>query len=240
VVILLLSLRKANRVKEAWTLLAPLLALYVALAVAERLLNAYLIFHIHQYLCSAMADLLRYSALAIAILLAIADRLEIPWRLVRFVLAFFFLLLCVDAQIALNAWPWLEAERWMTFFAWFLLVFLVGNSLVRAVLRRCVRPARFPWWYGGFCVVLGLVPLLALRAVEAHFSHFSQLQSVFEQYRIAVVLTGAITLPYLVFFAFLCLGLRSPLYRDRLARAFGLAGLAPVPAPKPEPVAQVA
>ena len=229
VLILLLLLRKANRVKEAWTLLIPLVVLYLALAVAERQLNAYLIFHIHQYLCSALADLLRYFALSLAILLAIADRLDIPWRPVRFVVVFFFLLPCVDAQIALNEWPFLDAERWMFFFARFLLLFLVGHSLVRAVLRRCVKPARFRWWYGGFCLVFGLVPMLTLGAMEAHFSRSVQLQSAFEQFRIAVVLTGAITLPYLVFLAFIFLALRSPLYRDRLARAFGLTSLAPEP-----------
>jgi hypothetical protein len=229
VVLLLLVLRKANRVKEAWALLVPLVGLYVALGVAERLLNAYLIFHIHQYLCSALADLLWYLALSLAILLAMADRLEIPWRPVRFGVVFFFLLLCVDAQIALNEWPFLDAERWMFYFARFLLVFLAGNSLVRAVLRRCVRPARFRWWYGGFCLVFGLVPLLTLRAVEAHFSTSVQLMSVFEQYRTAVVLTSAITLPYLLFFAFILLALGSPLYGDRLARAFGLPSLVPEP-----------
>ena len=69
VVILLLLLRKANRVKEAWTLLVPLVALYLALATAERQLNAYLIFHLHQYICSGLADLLRYFALSVAIVL---------------------------------------------------------------------------------------------------------------------------------------------------------------------------
>ena len=80
VLVLLLLSRKANRLKAAWTLLIPLVALYLALAVAERLLNAYLIFHYHQYICSALADLLRYFALSLAILLAIADRLDSEWH----------------------------------------------------------------------------------------------------------------------------------------------------------------
>ena len=62
VVVLLLLLRKANRVKEAWALLVPLAVLYLALGVVERPLNAYLVFHYHQYICSALADLLRYFA----------------------------------------------------------------------------------------------------------------------------------------------------------------------------------
>jgi hypothetical protein len=234
VVILVLLLRKANRVKEAWKLLVPLVVVYLALAVAERQLNAYLIFHLHQYICSALADLLRYLALSLAILLAIADRLDIPWRPVRFVLVFLLLLLCADVQIALNQWPCLDAERWTFIFAWFLFLFLVGHSLLRAVLRRCVKPARFRWWYGGFCLVFGLVPLLVLGAMEAHLSRAIQLSSTYEQFRVAVVLASAISLPYLLFFAFTLLALRSPLYRDRLARAFGVTSLGPEPIAEPE------
>ena len=46
-----------------------------------------------------------------------------------------------------------------------------------------------------------------------------------ELYRIVVVLTSAITLPYLVFYAFILLALRNPLYRDRFANAFGVTSL---------------
>jgi hypothetical protein len=236
VVVLVLLLRKANRVKEAWKLLVPLVVVYLALAVTERQLNAYLIFHVHQYVCSALADLLRYFALSLAILLAIADCLDIPWRPVRFVLVFLFLLLCADVQIATNEWPCLDAGKWAVIFAVILLLFMVGHSLVHAVLGRCFKPARFRWWYGGFCLVFGLVPMLALGAVEVHLSRSVQLSSTLEQYRIVVVLASAITLPYLLFFAFVLLALRSPLYRERFARVFGVTSLAanvsPVPAPE--------
>jgi hypothetical protein len=237
VVILLLLLRKANRVKEAWKLLVPLGVVYLALAVAERQLNAYLIFHIHQYICSALAYLLRYLALSLAILLAIADRLDIPWRPVRFVLVFFFLLLCADVQIAINEWPFLDAGIWVRIFAVILLLFVVGHSLLHAVLRRWVKPARFRWWYGGFCLVFGLAPLLTLGAVEAHLSRAVQLSSTLEQYRVAVVLASAISLPYLLFFAFILLAVRSPLYRDRLACSFGVTRLAPEPIVEPKSLA---
>jgi hypothetical protein len=234
VVVLLLVLRRANRLKEAWALLVPLVVLYLVLTVAERQLNAYLIFHLHQYICSAAADLLRYFALSLAILLAIADHLDVPWRWLRFVVVFLFLLLCADVQIAMNAWPSLDAGIWAVIFGVILLLFLVGHSLVQAVLRRWVSPTRFRWWYGGFCLVFGLVPMLALGAVEACLSRSMQLQSTQEQFRVAAVLTSAISLPYLVFFAFLVLGLRSPLYRDRLAHAFGVIRLAPEPTAKAE------
>jgi hypothetical protein len=229
VVVLLLLLRKANRVKEAWALLIPLVVLYLLLAVAERQLNAYLVFHYHQYICSALADLLRYFALSLAILLAIADRLDIPWRPVRFVLVCLFLLLCGDAQIATNEWPFLDAGKWAIIFALILVVFMVGHSLVHAALRRCFKHARFRWWYSGFCLVFGLVPMLALGAVEAHLSRSIQLSSTQEQFRIVVVLASAITLPYPLFYAFILLALRSPLYCDRFAQAFGVTSLAPEP-----------
>ena len=231
--VLLLSLRKANRVKEAWALLVPLAVLYLVLAVAERQLNAYLVFHYHQYICSALADLLRYFALSLAVLLAIADRLDIPWRLVRFVLVFLFLLLCADAQIATNEWPFLDAGKWAIIFALILVLFMVGHSLFHAVLRRCFKPARFRWWYGGFCLAFGLAPMLALGVVEAHLSRSIQLSSTLEQFRVVVVLASAITLPYLLFFAFILLALRSPLYCDRFARAFGVTSLVPEPIAKP-------
>jgi hypothetical protein len=231
-----LLLRKANRLKAAWTLLIPLLVIYLALAVAERQLNAYLVFNYHQYVCSALADLLRYFALSLAILLAIADCLDIPWRLLRFVLVSLFLLLCADVQVGTNGWPFLDAGKWALIFAVILLVFMVGHSLVHAVLRRCFNPPRFRWWYPGFCLLFGLVPLLVLGAIEFYPRHSVQLQSAMEQYRIAVVLTSAITLPYLVLYAFILLALRNPLYRDRFANAFGVTSLALKPILKAEPL----
>jgi hypothetical protein len=104
---------------------------------------------------------------------------------------------------------------------------MVGHSLLHSVLRRWVKPARLRWWYGGFCLVVGLAPLLTLGAVEAHLSRSVQLQSTQEQFRVAVVLASAISLPYLLFFAVILLALRSPFYRDRFARAFGVTSLGP-------------
>ena len=234
VLVLLLISRKANRLKAAWALLIPLVAIYLALAITERALNAYLVFHYHQYICSAIADLLRYLALSLAILLAIADRLDIPWRLLRFVLVLLFLLLCGDVQVTINEWPFLKVGVWASLFAVFLFLFMVGHSVVHAVFRRCFKPPRFRWWYPGFCLVFGLVPLLVLGAIEFYPRHSTQLQSSLELYRIVVVLASAITLPYLVFYAFLLLALRNPLYRERLARGFGVTRFAPEPIVKVE------
>ena len=229
-------MRKANRLKVAWELLIPLVAVYLALAVAERALNAYLIYDYHQYICSALADLLRHFALSLAILLAIADRLDIPWRPLRFVLVSLFVLLCADVQIATNGWPFLDAGKWAIIFAVILCLFMVGHSLVHAVLRRCFKPPRFRWWYPGFCLVFGLVPLFVLGAIEFYPRQSAKLQSALELYRVVVVLTSAVTLPYLVFYAFILLALRNPLYRERFANAFGVTTLTPEPAVKTEPL----
>ena len=139
---------------------------------------------------------------------------------------FLFLLLCTDVQIATNEWPLVDAGILAVIFGVILLLFMVGHSLLQAALRRWVKPARFRWWYGGFCLVIGLVPLLTLGALEVHLSRSVQLNSTREQFRVAVVLASAISLPYLVFFAFVVLGLRNPLYRNRFARAFGVTNLA--------------
>ena len=84
--------------------------------------------------------------------------------------------------------------------------------------------------------MFGLVPLLVLGAIEFYPRHSLQLQSAMEQYRIVVVLTSVITLPYLVFYTFILLALRNPLYRDRFANAFGVTSLALEPIVKAEPL----
>jgi hypothetical protein len=199
--------------------------LYLALAFTERQLNGYLVFHYHQYICSALADLLRFFALSLAIVLVIADRLDIPWRPVRFVLVFLFLLLCGYAQISANAWPFLETGRWAMIFTVILVVFTVGHGVVHAIFRRCFKPAHFRWWYSGFCLVFGLAPMLVLGIMEMQLSRSIQLSSRLEQFRVVVVLTSAIALPYLVFYGFVLLALRNSLYRERFVRAWGVSSL---------------
>ena len=140
-------------------------------------------------------------------------------------------------QIATNEWPFLDVGKWAIIFAVILLLFMVGHSLVHAVLRRCFKPARFRWWYAGFCLVFGLVPLLVLGAIEVPPQPLGPIaEHAWSCTASRWCSTSAITLPYLVFFAFILLALRSPLYRDRFARAFGVTSLAPEPIVEPEPL----
>lgn len=249
VLVLLLVLRKANRVKESWRLLISLAGLYFLLGAAERLLNGYLLFHYHQYICSSLADLLWFFGLSLAIVLAIAASLHIPWRVVRFVIVTLLVFLANSLQIAANPWPFLDSGKWAMLFGFFLVVFMIGNAIVRAVLRRLAGPNRFGRLYGWFCLVLGVVPLLVLWVAEAVMSRSVQLQSTQEMFRMLVLFTAAICLPYVVFWVFLLpalIGPRtspgqpypdandpgaggprgSPWLGERFARAFGVRHLA--------------
>jgi hypothetical protein len=226
-VILLLLFRKPNRTAQALAILAPLLALYISFAFAERQLNACLLFHYHQYLCSSFGDLFRFFALSLAVVLCLADRLDMPWRWLRFLLVLLLLFLFGNLQIAANAWPMLNTRAWAVIFGIILLAFMVGHSALNAVLRRCARGGRFRWWYGGCALVFGVVPLLVLGAVELHLRRSVQLQSTYETYRVTVVLASAISLPWFVLFWFVLLAARSPFYARRLAQALGVRNLLP-------------
>lgn len=224
-VIFLLLVRKVNRSPEGWKLLLPLLAVYALLGVAERGLNAYFLFNMHQYLCTAFADLFRFFSLSLAVVLAIGDRLTMPWRLLRFVIVLLLLFMGNNLQIASNAWPMLHAGAWTAIFGVVLLVFMLGHSLMHATLRRCFKSGRFRWGYGGFCLCFGMAPLFILGIVEFFLSRSQQLQSTYELYRMVVVITAAITLPWAVWFWFVLLAANSALYAQRVAGAFGVTRL---------------
>jgi hypothetical protein len=220
--LLLLLLRKANRTRQIWAVLLPTLALYLVFGVAERTLNAYLVFHYHQYICSVIADLMRFLAVSLALVVAVADLLTPPWRWLRFLVLYFLLFLATNLQIASNAWPFLSASAWTAFFAVFLLIFLTGHGVVTAVLRHWVGAERFRTFYAGFCVVAGTVPLLILAAVEWKLSRSMQLSSTTERFRIIVVLASALSLPWLVYSGYVLLAARNSVCGERLTRAFGL------------------
>ncbi len=96
--------------------------------------------------------------------------------------------------------------------------------ILHAILRRCFSGGRFRQWYGGFCLGLGVVPLLLLGLVEVFLSRGQQLQSTLEVYRMVVILAAAITLPWAVWFWFVLLAANSLLYARRVAGAFGVPG----------------
>jgi hypothetical protein len=219
-VLFLLLLRKPNRTRHAWAVLIPLLAVYLILFAAERRLNAYFIFYYHQYMCSSICDLLRFSALSLAILLSVSDLVAVRNRLLRFLLVFLILLITGGVATLPNAWPMLTPFAWAVWFGVFLLIFLVGHSIARALLRRLFGLDWFEWLYMGFCLLFGIGPMAILGVVESAVSHSNSVQ-IRELLRVAIILSAAISPPYFVLFCFVVLARLSPFYRRRFARCFG-------------------
>jgi len=225
--LLLLAFRKANHARQAWAVWIPPVVLWTALGVAEGLLNSSLVFQDQQYIGSSLADLLRFFTLSLAMLLAVADRLDLRWRWLRVALAGLVLLLATSLQIAMNPWPFLEAGWWIVFFGVILVLFMLGHSLVKTILGRAISARRFAKWYAGICLLAGLAPCCALGILGFWLNHSAQLQSPRGPFRIAAVAGAALSLPWLGYFAFVLLAMRFRLLSDRLSQAFGLKNLAP-------------
>jgi hypothetical protein len=215
-------LRKANRTRAAWAILAPLALINVLLCVAERQLNAYFVFHYHQYICSAIGDLLSAFALSLAVWLTVADALELRNRLLRSVLLFLFLLLAGVWQLAPNAWPMLSPGVWLLAYGIILLAFLLGHGMLKALLGKFFGPKGFRNWHAAFCLVFGLCPMLVLGVLGLKLDRPMQRQSTLELIRVWLVLAAAFSLPYFVFFWFVLLARLNPFYARRLAQGFGL------------------
>jgi len=217
----ILLVRKANRTVAAWAILFPLLAIQLILSVAEGRLNAYFIFHYHQYLCSSICELMRLFALALAILLAMSERTAIRNRFLRWAVVTAILLALGSAGIGSQAWPFLGVGGWTLIYTVFVLIFMAGNAGVKAVLGRLVGRDRFDRWYEGFCLVWGIGPVLILGGIEFGLSDIRQPQGSLEALRFLITLGAAVCLPYLVLFWFVLLARFSPRYRERLGRCLG-------------------
>ena len=102
-----------------------------------------------------------------------------------------------------------------------LLIFMVGRSVIGALLRRLFSYHQLTW-YAVVCIVFGVCPILILGIIEVILSRSVQLQSTQIILRSAIILSQAISAPYFVFFWFVLLALFSPFYRQRFAKSFGL------------------
>jgi hypothetical protein len=214
-------MRKANRTSTAWAILAPLILINLLLGAAERLLNAYFVFHYHQYVCSALGDLLRVFALSIAAWLALADLLQLRSRLLRFLLAFLFLLLAGVWQLAPNQWPMLNSSFWIIAYFIMLMAFMLGHAGLKALLSRFSGPKGFPNGYAGLCLLFGLGPILIIGGLGLKLDRPTELSSTFELIRTWIVLGAAFTLPYFVLFWFILSARFFPSLAPRLANGFG-------------------
>jgi hypothetical protein len=230
IVALLLLLRKGNRTRQAWLLFAPLFAVYLSAAVVERQLNAYLVFYVHQYLCSALCDVLCFFSVGIAIVLCLADDAwKASSRLLRFLAVLLSLCLIGGLQVAINAWPTINGAPMLylgqsvAIYGIMAIIFMVGHRLLTAVLRRCVQGVRFWRWHAALCLALGVVPLLVLFAIDARMSAAIQLQSTRDTFRIVTLLASGFSLPWFAMFWFAVLGAGKPYWRRRLAPSFDVA-----------------
>jgi hypothetical protein len=229
--LLLLFLRKANRTRQTWLLLLPLFAVYLSAAVVERQLNTYFVFHLHQYFCSTLCELLCFFSVSVAAVLCLADDAwKASWRRVRFLAVLLLLCLVGGLQIALNAWPMPNAwplsfsEGWVKAYVVMVLVFMIGHGLLTAILRRCVQGVRVGRWYAGFCCALGVVPLLVLLAVEWRRSGSPWVRSTYETLRMTAAYTSVFSLPWFAMFWFGLLAACNSFWRERLSSSFGVAG----------------
>lgn len=217
-----LLLRKPNRTLRAWSVLAPLLVIYVILGLAEGMLNDYFVFHYHQQMCSIMADLLRFFALGVAIYLAMCDVLSHQRKPIRFLSCGLVLFLAGGASINQNAWATDTAHSWTCWFAASLLWFMASHSLVAWLLGKAVPQSRFSLGYAAFCVAFGLAPTLTLGIVESRLYSFSQSQDVFEAMRSWIIRSAALCLPYFVLFWFVVWARLVPFYGQRFEIGFGV------------------
>jgi hypothetical protein len=159
-------------------------------------------------------------------------------RLFRFLLVFLILFAAGAAAIYVNEPIIANSAVWIVVLGVFLLLFLIGHAIFRALL--CVgsdavrRFSSCPHghttnllaWSAGISLLLGIAPVIAFAIAGSILSRSVHLLSTLEVLRMVITLSHAVLGPYLVLFWFLLLALWVPLYRERLARAFGSAPVA--------------
>lgn len=228
----LLLVRKANQTRAAWAVLFPLAAVYLVLHVVEGTVNSHSTWNCTAYYCSLACEMLRSFALGLAILLTISDLIAARRRFLRAAAVFAIVVLSGSAARLLNA-PLsvvmqpnppsaLSALAWSILFGVLILAFLLGLSVITALLRRWAGPQPLKWC-AGICLVLGIASVLVLAGVKPLLASTQLLTT-----RRLIFNLGALTqpflAPYFVFFWFALLALLSPFYRQRFSNC--LAGSA--------------
>jgi hypothetical protein len=229
----LLLLRRANRTRAAWGVILPLAAVYILLHIVERIVNSHGIWNVTPYLCSLACEMLRSLALGLAFLLAVSDAIPFRRRVLRALVQFLIVVVTGSAAIALNAplsvamrlqQTTLNAFLWTMLFGVMVLVFMIGLSVISAVLRWRTG-GRALKWCSQVCFALGAAAILVLagtRLLIGSTQSMSGQQSIFA----VGALLEPFLAPYLMFFWFVLLARRSPFYRQRFADCF-MGGAAP-------------
>ena len=191
ILLALLLARRSNRSVRAWSVLPPLLGIYVLLHWVEIGLNALFVFYLHKDACSMVCEGLRFFAVSLAVVQVSGIRPQ--WGLVSgWMLAMGFL------ATWLNPWPGLPFPAWTIVYCVCLSIFQVGHGLLLALQRRIVRSERLETWHVGTCLALGLIPILILGGIEARLDRSFQLQSTLELMRMAILLCSCLLVPYAI------------------------------------------
>jgi hypothetical protein len=233
-VLLALLLRKPNWNRQAWAIVLALGAVFLILRTAQSYVNAHVLFYVERHICSILCEMLRSLAGAIAVLLAMSDLIVLRNRLFRFLLVFLILFAAGAGAIYVNQPIIANSAVWITVFGVFLLLFLIGHAIFRTLLRvgsdtvrrfssprPHARTTNLLAWSAGISLLLGITPVIAFAIAGSILSRSVYLLSTLEVLRMVITLSHAVLGPYLVLFWFLLLALWVPLYRERLARAFG-------------------
>jgi hypothetical protein len=233
-VLLTLLLRKPNWNRQAWAIVLALGAVFLILRTAQSYVNAHVLFYVERHICSILCEMLRSLAGAIAVLLAMSDLIVLRNRLFRFLLVFLILFAAGAGAIYVNQPIIANSAVWIAVFGVFLLLFLIGHAIFRTLLRvgsdtvrrfssprPHARTTNLLAWSAGISLLLGITPVIAFAIAGSILSRSVYLLSTLEVLRMVITLSHAVLGPYLVLFWFLLLALWVPLYRERLARAFG-------------------
>jgi hypothetical protein len=215
-----LLLQKNNRTRQAWSVVLALAAVSLVFHVAQNYINTHIVYYLDRYRWTGICESLQALAAALAVLLAVADRITLRNRVLRLLLVFGILFTTGAASILLNPPVVGSTDVWIAKCAFYLLVFLIGHAVLHTLLRR-LSGRRELMWTMVTALVIGVGPLLAFPVILRILSRFSPFLSTWVTFREAMTRVEAITGPYFVLFWFLLLALLVPLHRQRLAQSFG-------------------
>jgi hypothetical protein len=229
----LLLLRRANRTRAAWGVILPLLAVYLILHVVERTVNSHGLWNITPFLCSLACEMLRSLALGLAFLLAVSDVIPFRRRPFRAFAKFLIVVVTGSAGVALNAplsvsmrlqQSTMNAFLWTLLFGVMVLAFMIGLGVISTLIRWLARGQALKWCTC-VCFALGAASVLILVGTKLLVDSTQSMSSRQVLFSAGALLEPFLA-PYLVFFWFILLALRSPFYRQRFADCF-MGGAAP-------------
>ncbi len=220
-VLLGLLFRKPNWNRQAWAIVPALGAIFLIFRAVESQVSVGIGYYWDRDADEILFEMLRWLAGALAVLFALADLIPFRNRLWRFLLVFLILFGAGAAALSINTPIVATSKVWIVVFGIFLLLFLLGHTILRALLAALTGPRQLTW-AARVSLLLGAAPLLVCAAIGLILSRSnpysgSALAAIFR----VVNLSQAILGPYFVLSWFLLLGLLVPLYCRRLAQCFG-------------------